>query len=378
MSPSWIPRGGIGGGLPNTVFTTHGAPIEPLPRQVARNGLYPSARSASKLRDLTNSIARYRGKHVCSFTSAPLLPPGGPQWFDGDPARARWRCAYHSSPFATRLRVVLTSYRPHLHDNGTVDETPCPHFVNVYTMPLFATLVSSVSIPNAPPASTLFDFTMAPENWFYRYGVLEGIPPDTDLHIEIVESPKAETLAIGIYEEALDPDLVNSYLNPGVHIGTPILASDRSTVATILRNHWNRGASVIFNWSLIYSTTTFPAYHPRSTSSATPTNMVDEVSTSVTASSAGFGADLSNTLRLTDTGANVKVWVYGKNTVASNGLVSLQQFGGGTINVGPFGTSLGWVSATGQLVPNANKCDLLFSTASGTLTIEAVTVMLQD
>jgi hypothetical protein len=276
--------------------------------------------------------------------------------------------------------VVVAAWRPFPDTSFGLSPftTPSYHFVNVYTMPLFATLVSGIGIPSAP-AQNVFpdDYVMTPENFFYRYGTLESIPPDTDLHIEIVESPNAMTLSVAVYEEALDPDLVNSYLNPSVHIGTPILASDRSTVATILRNHWNRGASVIFNWSKIIDTA--GAYGPRTTSSATSTNMIDLTSTgAVSASSAGFGADLSNTARLRDTGANVKIWVYGKNSVNGNGQVRLLQSGGGTINVGPFTSSLSWVSATGTLVANANKLDLQFSTASGTLTVEAVTVMLQD
>jgi hypothetical protein len=74
----------------------------------------------------------------------------------------------------------------------------------------------------------------------------------------------------------------------------------------------------------------------------------------------------------------VKVWVYGKNSVASNGQVKLLQSGGANVTVGPFSTGLAWVSGTGQLLANASKCDLQFSTASGTLTVEAVSVMLQD
>jgi hypothetical protein len=369
----------------STVLIPAGTSLSPAPRQVARNGLYPQVFHAFRLRGFANHIGRFRTKHVASFASD-NINTGFANWSPGDPSRTRWRCLYHSSPFARYLRVVIAAMRPFPDTTSGIAPftTPSSHFINVYD--IGGSTLATLILPSSP-AQNIFpdDYIVGPENFFYRYGRFFGLstgipidfPPDTDLHIQFVETPNCQTLSAAIYEEAFEPDSDNGYIDPAVHIGTPILTSGRSGTATILRDMWNRGASQIFNWSKIVDTA--GAYGPRTIASATSTNLIDQVSTgAVTGASAGFIADLSNVKRLRDTGANVKVWVYGKNSVASNGQVKLLQSGGANVTVGPFSTGLAWVSGTGQLLANASKCDLQFSTASGTLTVEAVSVMLQD
>jgi len=371
----------------SVVYIPAGAPLSPAPRQVARNGLYPQAFHAARLRGFANHIARYRTKHVASFASADINT-GYANWSPGDPPRTRWRCAYHSSPYVSRLKVVIAAWRPYPDTSFGLGPftAPSTHFVNLYNGAGLAVNFATLIIPSAP-AQNIFpdDYVVGPENFFYRYGTFfdlstglpVDIPPDTDIHVQFVETANCQTLSVAIYEEAFEADTANGYIDPNAHVGTPILASGRSGVATILRNMWNRGASQIFNWSRV--TAVDGTYGPRTIASATSTNLIDQTSTgAVSGTSAGFIADLSNTMRLRDTGANVTVWVYGKNSVASNGQVKLLQSGGANVTVGPFSTSLAWVSGTGQLTANASKCDLQFSTASGTLTVEAVSVMLQD
>jgi hypothetical protein len=366
-----------------TVRIQAGAPIVPAPRVMARNGLAPTAFHQARLRGLANHIARYRTKHIASFASA-NINTNYADWSPGDPARTRWRSVYHSSPFASRLKVIVANWRPFPALGVGGAHAPGEHFINVYT--IAGTNIATLILPGAP-RQIVFpdDYTVGPENFFYRYGTFfdlntgapYDVPTDTDLHLQVVETPNVQTLSVALYEDSLEGDTDNGYIDPLVHVGTPILASGRSGVATLLSSMWKRGASQLWNWSKV--TDTAGVYGPRTIASATSTNLIDQTSTgAVSSTSAGVHLNLSNVVRLNDTGANVKVWVYGKNSVASNGQVKLLQAGGSAINVGPFGTSLAWVSGTGQLAATDAKCDLQFSTASGTLTVEAVSVMLQD
>jgi hypothetical protein len=358
------------------------APISPQPRQMARNGLYPTALFAARVRSLANHAARYRTKQVANFTVHRVASTNGTLWQTGQPSpRTRWRSVFHSSPYAGQLRAALTVSRQQLDTGGTPHATPG---FTILTLSTMAGVVLGRAVVSCASSSTSFaDNTAIAENWSSRTTVFAdvstgapiNIPPNTDLQITVTEQDNARTMTLVVFEDSLAADTANGYIDPNVHNLSPILASSRQGVATLLRNMWLNGASHLFNWSFIVDSS--GNYGPRSTASATPKNIVDVTSTANTASSPGWTLDLSNTGRVSNTNRPVVVvQVYGKCTVASNGTVSLTNSGGGTMSVGPFGTSLGWVSAIGSFIASAQKYDLLFSTAAGTLSVEAVSVYL--
>jgi hypothetical protein len=379
MSPISIP-----GGLSNTVFVPAATSIDPAPRQMARNGLHPTASYAHRLRAIANNLARYRTKQVACFA-----PFTGPSWADAHPSsRVRWRSYFHSSPYVSELRVVLSVFRQDFTDAFGPPTNPA--YVVVECRTTAGTLVGSLTLSGGPaPSQFPDDFLFGPENIFYRFGVLldatgvpAAIPASTDLQLTITEQNYALVLGCAIFEESSAADTANGYVDPTVHVSTPITSNARKDVADILRAVWTHGGGHLISWSRLLDST--GAYNPFTIASgASPTNVVDGTSTAVNAASPGFTLDLSNNLRLVNPGGSpgvtISMAVYGKCTSAGNGVVRLFRSGTvGIVTASGFATTLGWVVASGFALSSVDKFDILASTAAGTLTVEAASVWIQD
>jgi hypothetical protein len=380
MSPIAIP----GGGLANTVFVQGASPLDPHPRQMARNGLYPNASQQQKLRAMANHIARYRTRQVACFAGP------SPGWSDTDPpSRIRWRGAWHSSTFASQLRIVMTVFRQQF--TGSFTPPANPGYVVVECGTVAGAFVGSLTCAGgAAPFVFPDDFLDGPENYFHRFGVLQDtaglqggfsavLPTDTDLHFTVTEQNNTRIVSCAIYEETLPPDTTNGYIDPNIHVTSPITSQSRKDVADILRAMWRKGAAHLISWSRLLDSSGI--YGPPSTASLVFKNLVDNSSTACDATTPGYTLDLSNCTRLSTASQGVRVFLaaFGKCTSGGNGEVQIRNLAGTkVVSVVGFGTSLGWMIGSGYLAAGVDKYDLRFATAAGTLTVEAVSVWMGD
>lgn len=385
MSPIFIPPFG---GSTATVGIQGASPLDPRPKQMARNSLYPTAANTQKLRAMTNHIARYRTRQLACFVTTLQSPPS-PTWNPTDPtSRVRWRSCFRSSPFGTRIRAVVTVHRQDPNAPSASSD-----YVIVEVASVSGVFVGSSTFPAGPP-TVVFpdDYAVGPENLFHRFGVLQDtaglqggftaeIPqsPTDDYQIVVTEVNGAIALACTVYEEALPADMANGYIDTNLHVSTPITSQSRQDVADILRSMWQKGAAHLISWSRLLDVG--GAYAPATTASLLPKNLVDNSSTVVSTATPGYTVDLTNCTRLSTASQGVRVFfaAYGKCTTNGHGDVYMKNSAGTTlVSVTGFGTSLGWLIGSGYIPAAVGKYDLMFATDAGTLTVEAVSVWMGD
>ena len=328
--------------------------------RVFRNGLYPEAGPQTRLMDEANRIVALRGKQWTFASPCPSVPAAG------GASTQRWRTFIHTSTHHAYINarflcmpsnnagtpVSLVTFTE--VGGGVVGS--CEHRYGAFTGDDNADNMAvgqSRTIELAGTASVELD-------------------PDTDYEVNVYDLDNARTMAVSLFEHALPYTTANGYVNSaGVVAGQPILDVHRSGPTTVLRNAWLSNGSPLITFSTSLDSA------PLTRTSATIANLLDGVTGSPTAATAGFTLSLANrsTLRRAADGIPVIMRAYGKCAGGGSGHVYLTNSAGtDVIDTEIDTTTEGWYSSGPFNLPATDgKYDLRFG-GDGTnlLTVRAV------
>ena len=192
------------------------------------------------------------------------------------------------------------------------------------------------------------------------------VPADTDVYGAFYDVDHARLVAGEVYEQALDADTVNGYFSQQIATTSPIFANHRSDMATAMSLLWKRGGAHIWN------------HNPSNavTRSGADLNLLDSVSTTISASTPGPQLDLRYKNRQSRTTVDVVFQVYA--SVAGGGFggsVKLKDSTGTVqLQVNGIGPTPQWLAVTGTLPATQAKYDCTFSTSGGTIIVLAVSL----
>lgn len=326
------------------------------PAQVTRNGLVVTPGAERAMRDDANKIIAYRTKELFSHVGqVAAIRPGTSGSTD------RWRFRSHTGPYAVRLHVHVLMAPD---SNGGVHPVSDAR-ATFQALDTTGTLIgSALTFHYGGQSSTT---TETPNEWQEFYDVVT-VPADTDIQGLFTDVERGRLVSACVYEESATPDTANGYFPP-VSAGANIYGADRQNLATFTHNMWTRGGAQLLNFTADDQTV------PRTIAVNTSTNLVDGTTTTVTAASPGVRLDLTGHNTLSQATVPVVLWVYGKDTTNANGRLDVRNSAGvSVLSVSSFSTVAGWLTATGTLPTAADKYDLTFQTAVGTLSIGAVSI----
>jgi hypothetical protein len=319
------------------------APLQPA--RYVRNGLVPHAQFESHLTTSLNFAAASRPKELFRYYGnvSDILDSGGGS------TRSRWRFAAHTSPQLRQLRVTMLLARQTASD---VNEASA----KLYITDAGGSTTYSVGqfwFGTGPHVSG-----DVPSGWGWGEVVMTDVPPDTDIFGRFEDVEAGRLISAMVVEECLPVIPGNGYmLPPQVAVKAPIYDKRYQGELTLARDTWRRGAAHLLNWTADTTAQT--------TSSGSPTNIVDGVSTTVSAATPGYYLDLRYCGTRTRSDVPVVMAVYASVGPTLTGTVTLVDSGGSTVlSRSVTSTTPAWVTVSGTLPSSLDKYDLQFSCAN--------------
>jgi hypothetical protein len=335
------------------------APVEPF--QFARNNKYPDALFQAELADAGNRCAMFRQKQYFNYTTAEI-----PATF-GDGERKRWRFRLVASPYAK-----LVVFKASLAQAETESTSSRPRVVLTIADGAGVTQATAeIGFGAAATGGADPDDLMHGWTWAVNAAGTAFWEPtaNTEYQATIADHDNGRVFCCSVYEIAinLDPPFGEGYA-----VGTPILDTDRQTLAAAARQMWKTQAAPLFHWTVDV------AGSPRSYGSpnSTPKNVIDDAATTANASDPGFTIDLRNKARLSTGTVPVKMWAYGSSAGATGGTVKLIAPGGSTLLTISGIKTEGWYSTTGTLDDTLSKVDVHYNgDGTNTFTLHHVSLL---
>jgi len=311
-----------------------------------RNGRVPDSWFQEVLTEETNKLAAWYTKEVCSL-SVPIanIPTAGG-------TVNRWRHRWFSGPFAERALVRAIVARPYDGAGSPAQggalrwEVKNEDAVSTSSVERDYGTVSPSGPSTTPDSMRIIDLTI-------------DLSPSTNYSGLFVDLEFGHVVSVCVKELSLPASIENGYARQGFAFGSPIQDADRSAVATMLSAMWRHGAAHLMNWSVSVESS------PRTRTSATAINAVDNSSTTVSVNSPGYTLDLRFRNRLKDTTVPVRFHAYAKQS-AGTGVIRLKDSGGSTVaSVNVNSSTAQWWTTTASLPNTRAKYDLTLESDGG-------------
>lgn len=309
------------------------------PFKYIRNGKYPDAFMQSEMSELGNHLALFRLQEIASIgmTTTVIASPAAAS------ERIRWRTRYKPSPYATCIIV-----RAWMAQSTLEDTTTAPYAIVDFdngTDSGQATLsYGAAATANANP-----DHCAVVQAYVLDAGSLLA-PDSTSEYAVRISDYQSRIVACTIFEGSIN---ATAPFSEGFAATTPIFDVHQRQLITGARAMWKLQAANLFTWSVD------DAASPRTRSSATPVNVIDNSSTAAATDKPGFTIDLRNRARTSTGTVPVKFWAYGTVGAGSGGSVILKDSTDTT--VATISSITGWASTTANLPATRAKYDVLIA-----------------
>lgn len=312
--------------------------------RATRNGQIVQASEQERIAVQTNQILRFRRKLLFASNGqlvAPLTSASG--------TINRWRFRCHLG-YGTSGLVVQFLMGLHDRSAGNGDRYGKLEVFNTSDVSLGSTEAHFGNTLVLIPSNTPNEFSASQH-------FIDGLTENTTIHGRFTNENDGRIIAASVWEYALTPDTVNGYAPSNYAINTPIYDADRSLPLTLLTNMWKRNGPHLFNFGVEQDSAAI------TNSTATDTNVIDNSSTSVSASSPGPTFDLRFMRTLTKTTVDVVFAVFAKISVAGQtGQVKIKNAAGSTLGtVTVNSTTTQWYTTTVSLPATEAKYDFTFA-----------------
>lgn len=309
-------------------------PLEPA--KFIRNGKYPDSLMQTDVAELANHIALYRMKQIVSFSGYLASPLA-------EAPRARWATRYRASPYATAVCAYAWMGTAELVASGVAGYATV-EFSGGGTATLDGHHAATENV-NPDGCATVFSLA--------KSGSFIWAPTPGTLYDVVVSDVQSVIMGLTLYEINLEED---PPWKEGYAQGTPLLDTDRQELIAGARLAWKRQAAPLYSWTCNDHTT------PRTMSSTTAKNLIDNSSTAVSGATPGVTLDLRVRSTIARTTVPCTMHVYA--SAVDEGSVILKDSGGATVCTVTFDGALAWESTTFNLPATRAKYDLHYVSAS--------------
>lgn len=328
------------------------------PFKYANTGHIPQAPWMRALTNHFNHCRRWRGKELYSSPGCMTIPNSG------GAARARQYFRCHTG-FGTRRFVIAYSIGlAKVLGSGP----PSVKFT--------ATPVGGGSVITKTASYGPFEAGTTVLDALYEFGVGSIFTVDClenkTYECEISDNQESRLQHILVFEEKKFEDSAQGYLDPVYAVGQGILDKHRKDLVEKASDLYLQNAAALFNFSS-ETDATAPVI-----TGATETNIIDGTSTTISANSPGFYADLTYKRSLARTTVPAVFAVLAK-TNASTGVVKLKDDTGTLITSPSITTTKGWFVQAGQVPADAKKRDVhAAATGGNNITVYAACLYMKD
>lgn len=332
-----------------------------------RNGKFPDASVFNMLNESMDQAILFRTKE-CFSILGDLGSAPGIQATSTAGTRARWRFAFRTSPYTHALLVRAVLFPP---SSNYANETGAT--LKIYSDATESTLISTTTLTyGAGPAGLT-----SVGGWQYHKVVdrmVEGLTAGTEYYGKFSDENFGRLQSACVADLQSMSENYDGYLPVNFCEESKIVDLYRENLVEPMPDLWKYGGSKVLNW-----TANIQSAH-RTTTSATPTNLIDGTSTTVTASSAGFTLDMRNKARLSQsTGVPIVMKVCGASDAGATGRVYLKSSGATICSIVDGWTGgTAWQSATGVLPATLDKYDLQFDDNGGASTFRVLAVSIYE
>jgi hypothetical protein len=333
-----------------------------------RNGLPPNATGYNQLAEAANRAALYRTREYFSWSGS-ILPPGSA----GAGDRARWRFAMRTGNYAHAMgALVILSPQ----DAGTDQPARVRLDIATNAAGTPAVLTQEFVFGASGGISTHLN------NYKMQVATIDGLSANTDYYCTLYDVDNGRAVSASCWELASLSENSDGYLAQNFAAGTPVLDIYRSNLLEQMRAVWKTCGAKVFNWSIDATALM--------TTSNTATNVVDGVSTAVSAATPGLTIDMRYRNRASQTSGVpcvMKVfgsWTKNASPNAVGGTVIIKDSAGATIGA----ITNGWSSSTATWVSSGSfnwpasqgKVDVTYNsdTGGGEFRLYAITCWQQD
>lgn len=324
------------------------APIEV--HKHARNGKPPEAWLANQINEATNQAVLYRTKEIFSSSGIVGILGGDLPSSAGAGDRVRWRFAFHTSTYHSKLLVAMVM---HPQDSGFTRNSAAR--IDIYTSPTYS---------GSPVATVTFNHGPGPNGTTIVYGLsylkaseqyIEGLSPDTDYYGIAYDVDNGRMVNASIMELNSMSERLNGYLPQNLTAETPILDIFRELPATIQYNLWRRSAASDFAFSTEKDGDLRVVYASPTNANDTPSNIIDMTyPATYSASQAFFRLKMTGKARQSQltTGVPVRFCAFVSVPAATTSKICLRNSSGTiVVSITQAGAYTGWISTTAGLLP---------------------------
>ncbi len=340
------------------------APIEVY--RHARNGKAPDAWLINQFAEAANQSILYRGKEVFSASGYVGLLGGEIPSSNGAGDRIRWRWAFHTGVYHSKLLVVMIM---HPQDSGFTYNSRAR--IDIY---------SSATYGGSPVGTATFNHGANPGGTTIIGGLsylkasqqyIEGLSPDTTYYGIAYDVDNGRMVSCSVAELQSMTEEADGYMAQNLTAETPILGVYRENLSDIIYNQWRRGAAQVFNFTIEEPGAI------RQVSSSTPNNVINQAVATYGAQYPGYTLDMTGKARLSQsvTGVPIRFCAYVDVPAANTGVVTLRDSSGTAIvTLTQAGAYTGWVTGTGVLPASEAKYYITHhrSAGAGDITTYAV------
>lgn len=332
----------------------------------ARNGRSPDASFTNLLISDTNYLQRWRTKELFRW-GAPLPFP-----LASSGNRTRWRFAAHLSPKARHIYV-------HMYLAAFASTAGSDPFGRLSLFDGSGTLIGTADVHfgenpldgGSDVPSFFSGMSVALNNGTGPSGIVT-VTPDTDVFGVFEDRNGARLLSACVYEYALDAKTENGYLQSPYGVTSPIYSSIRQGVVTALRTQWKRGAAQLLNLTVDVDSLALTRF------SASAVNIVDNSSTTPSASTPGWTLDLLQKGSVRRGAVPCVFTAFAKNGTAggAGGFIDLVDSTNTIVaSINITGTTASWHATTVNLPATVAKYDIRFR-GDGTFTMTLYAISL--
>lgn len=319
-----------------------------------RNGKHPNAATINMMSSAANQSVLYRTKEVFNMMAGRpdvMISSFGA----GD--RARWRFPLHTGPYHHLLfaMVVLAPQSA----GFTYNAAARLDIENGAGAVVASQIFEGGPSPTGPVEALGFQYLKFLKNYVNRG---TGTAADTDYYGVFYDVDYGRILSASVVDLQSMTVNFDGYLSQSLTTQTPVVDVFRENLATITRALWRRSGARVLSWTVDDQST------PRTRTSATPINVVDNTSTAISASTPGYTIDMTGKDRLSQTaGVPVVMKAYAKVSSGTAGKVSIYDSTSTLVaeisNV--WTNTAAWQSVSFNLPATEDKYDIQFSSPDG-------------
>lgn len=333
-----------------------------------RPTLAPDAALYNEMAQQTNQWMLFRSKELGQVGGLLGQSSGLAVSSGGAGSRARWRFAFHTSPYHKSALCRAVMYPQTAGLNGDAYAT-----LKIYSDATETTLVSTVEFHYGASAA---DATRT-GGWQFIKPITketEDLSPNTTYYAVVSDVANGLIQSLSVAEIPSLTQNNDGYAPCNLTGESKIVDRYRELLVDPIPDQWKYGGASLINWSADIQSS------PRTNATTTATNIIDGTSTTYGASAPAFTLNMTGKPRLSQsTGVPCKIFAYIDSTSADNGVLRLRNAANSvSINVNYTGVanSPHWESATVNVLTGTDRYFLESNQTIAAATVKVYAVSL--